>query len=84
MKTEDVIRMAREAGFEIHERKQQARVGADALFGIDSTPKLLKFANLVAAAEREACLNVALAHAAFGYSNIPAEIASSIIARGEL
>jgi hypothetical protein len=50
----DIIRMAREAGFEIHERKQQARVGVDALLGIDSTEKLERFAALVAAADREA------------------------------
>lgn len=45
----DIIRMAREAGFEVHDRKQQARVGMDALLGIDSTEKLERFAGLVAA-----------------------------------
>ena len=50
-----IIAMAREAGFEIHERKQQARVGMDALMGINSTEKLQHFAALAAAAEREAC-----------------------------
>ncbi len=67
----DVIRMAREAGFEVHERKQQARVGMDALCGIDSTEKLERFAELAQAAERERwakvaeqsvnCLNLAVA-----------------------
>lgn len=52
MKT--IIEMAREAGFEVHERKQQARVGLDALCGIDSTAKLERFAELVRADEREA------------------------------
>lgn len=46
---DNIIRMAREAGFEIHERKQQARVGMDALVGIDSTDKLQRFAELVKA-----------------------------------
>lgn len=54
MTREDIMRMAREAGFEVHDRKQQARVGFDALLGIDSTDKLKRFAALVAAAEREA------------------------------
>lgn len=58
MKREDIIRMAQEAGFEVHERKQQARVGIDALLGVDSTEKLQRFAALVAAAEREACATV--------------------------
>lgn len=51
----DVLRMAQEAGFEVHDRKQQARVGMDAILGIDSTEKLERFAALVAAHEREAC-----------------------------
>jgi hypothetical protein len=55
---DDIIGMAREAGFEIHERKQQVRVGMDALIGIDSTDKLERFAALVASAEREACEKV--------------------------
>lgn len=45
----EVARMAREAGFEVHDRKQQVRVGLDALAGIDSTEKLERFAALVAA-----------------------------------
>lgn len=54
MTHEEIIAMAREAGFEVHERKQQVRVGVDALLGIDSTDKLDRFAVLVAAKEREA------------------------------
>jgi hypothetical protein len=48
MDRETIIKLAREAGFEIHERKLEARVGMDALAGIDSTPKLERFAKLVA------------------------------------
>ena len=55
MNRDETIAMAREAGFEVHERKQQVRVGVDALLGIDSTDKLERFAALVAAKEREAC-----------------------------
>lgn len=51
MKREDVIRMAREAGIEFHERKNQLRIGTDILFGDDSTEKLERFAALVAAEE---------------------------------
>lgn len=52
MNREDVIRMAREAGIEFHERKNHLRIGTDILFGDDSTEKLDRFAALVAAAER--------------------------------
>jgi len=55
MTRDEIIRMASECGFEVHERKQQVRVGMDTLFGCDSTAKLERFAALVAAAEREAC-----------------------------
>ena len=58
MNRETIIQMAREAGFEVHERKQQARVGIDALIGVDSTAKLERFAALVAASEREECAKV--------------------------
>jgi hypothetical protein len=55
MTREDVIAMAREAGFEVHPRKEEVRIGVDAMMGLDTTPKLERFAALVAAAEREAC-----------------------------
>jgi hypothetical protein len=58
MTRDDVLRLAREAGFEVHDRKQQARVGLDELLGIDSTAKLERFTALVAAAERDACAAV--------------------------
>lgn len=62
MTRDDVIRWAREAGFEVHPRKQEARVGVDALMGLDSTPKLERFAAMVAAAEREAILAIVRRH----------------------
>lgn len=58
MTRDEIIRMAREAGFSVHERKRQARVGIDELLGIDSTEKLERFAELAAASEREACAKV--------------------------
>ena len=44
---QQIIELAREAGIEVHERKEQARIGMDALLGIDSTPKLQRFATLL-------------------------------------
>lgn len=43
----DIEKLAREAGFEVHPRKHQIRVGADALLGLDSTEKVHKFAVLM-------------------------------------
>jgi len=59
MDKDDIIKLAREAGFE--------RLGTYASFGEDwvaFTESLEAFANLVAAAEREACAKVAKEHAA--------------------
>lgn len=53
MKT--VEELAREAGFEVHERKKQVRVGIDALVGIDSTAKLERFRDLVLEEAAKAC-----------------------------
>ncbi len=58
MTKDDIIAMAREAGLEVHPRKEEIRVGTDAMWGFDSTPKVKRFAALVAAAEREACAKV--------------------------
>ena len=58
MTRDEIIRMARESGLEVHDRKQQVRIGLDTLVGSDSTDKLIRFAALVAAAEREACAKV--------------------------
>lgn len=49
MNKQQIMDLARQVGFEVHDRKQQARVGVDALLGIDSTDKLARFAELVAA-----------------------------------
>jgi len=53
MTSDDIIRMAKEAGLDVHPRKNQVRVGMDVLTGDDSTEKVKRFAKLVAAAERE-------------------------------
>lgn len=71
MTRDEIIRMASECGFEVHERKQQVRVGMDTLFGCDSTAKLERFAALVAAAEREACI------ALHGHGDVQAPIGNS-------
>ena len=55
MKREDIIRMARDAGIEVHARKGEIRIGSAAITGCDSTEQVTRFAALVAAAEREAC-----------------------------
>lgn len=49
MSRDDVIRMAREAGLEVHERKGQIRIGSAILTGADSTEQVERFARLVAA-----------------------------------
>lgn len=79
MNRDDVLRMAREAGFEVHDRKQHARVGMDAMLGIDSTAKLERFAALVASAEREECAVVA--ESGFRFALDGYQIADSIRAR---
>jgi hypothetical protein len=56
---DDVIKMAIEAGMEVHERKGEVRIGSAILTGADSTEQVERFAQLVAAQaaaeEREAC-----------------------------
>lgn len=78
---DDVLRMAQEAGFEVHDRKQQARVGMDAILGIDSTEKLERFAAIVAAMvaahEREACAKVCDAEAARAQFNWRSDVPSN-------
>ena len=72
MTKDDIIRMAREAGFEkvvaIHPD------GAKTVT-VAPVPELLAFANLVAAAEREECAKVCEEH------TIPSELANAIRAR---
>ena len=55
MTRDEIIRMAREAGMEVHERKGEIRIGSAVITGCDSTEQVTRFAALVAAAEREAC-----------------------------
>jgi hypothetical protein len=54
MTRDEILSMAREAGIEVHPRKEIARIGLDALTGCDSTNKLAKFAELATAKERTA------------------------------
>ena len=73
MTRDDIIRMAREAGFE--------RLGTYASFGEDwvgFTESLELFANLAAAAEREACAKVCEAQGEYGDE----QYATAIRARG--
>ena len=55
----EIIGMAREAGIEVHPRKDSIRIGSAILTGCDSTEEVTRFAALVAAKaaaeEREAC-----------------------------
>lgn len=47
MNAEQITELARQAGMEIHPRKMQIRVGADAALGLDSTDVVMRFATLV-------------------------------------
>ena len=58
MERDDIIRMAREAGMEVHEQKKQIRIGSAVIAGNDSTFEVVRFAALVAAHEREECAKV--------------------------
>ena len=80
MNRETIIQMAREAGFEVHEQKQQARVGIDALIGVDSTAKLERFYALAVAAERKEC---AKWYAEKGWLLDEEDVPAAIRARGE-
>lgn len=42
-----IIELAKLAGMEVHPRKMQIRVGADAVLGLDSTEVVTRFAELV-------------------------------------
>ena len=82
MTRDEVIAMASEAGIEVHDRKQEARFGVDALIGSDSTEQLERFAALVAAKEREACAK-ACDELGNRFYQFPADCASAIRARGQ-
>lgn len=63
MTRDDIIKLARDAGIEVHARKGEIRIGSAAITGCDSTEQVTRFAALVAAAEREACAQVCIEHA---------------------
>ena len=73
MTKDDIIRMAREAGFE-----KVVAIDPDGskTVTVAPIPELLAFAKLVAAAEREACAKVCEEH------TMPSELATAIRARG--
>lgn len=52
MNRDDIIRLAREAGIGVYTRMGQIRIGSAVS---DCTFEVVRFAKLVAAAEREAC-----------------------------
>ena len=73
MNRDDIIRMAREAGFESH----------DAM--INHTKELQRFAALIAAAEREACAKVCENDPGpiYVWTDVNAKFADAIRARGQ-
>jgi hypothetical protein len=66
----DIERLAREAGLEVHPRKNQIRVGMDALMGIDSTEKVERFAALVLEKAAEVCDGVYHRNIGPGYGEV--------------
>ena len=77
MNRDDIIRMAREAGFETAEEWDK--------FPNGFVQVVARFAALVAAAEREACAKLAASKASVGdASNYPTYIAAAIRARGQV
>ena len=84
MTHDDIIRMAREAGIEVHTRKGQIRIGSAVITGGDSTFEVLRFAELVAAHEREACALLCDEYGnRDGHGGIGFMCAEAIRARGE-
>lgn len=49
MTQDEILSMARDAGMEVHPRKDQIRIGYARIAGLDSTPEVMRFAALVAA-----------------------------------
>ena len=78
MTQEEIIRMAREAGFDIEEGLFPFEAAEDKYIGTERT--LERFAALVVAHEREACAKLAR-KASDNYEG--SEIAAAIRARGE-
>ena len=91
MNRDDIIRWAQEAGLETHPRKGEVRIGSAIITGCDSTEQVMRFANLVAAAEREACKKACIelkqigAEAMFGpyWDRACVDCANAIDARGD-
>ena len=79
MTRDDIISMAREAGMEVHERKGEIRIGSAVITGCNSTDQVMRFAALVAAAEREACAAICDHYDSWGA--IPRQAAAAIRAR---
>ncbi len=71
MNRDDIIRMAREAGF------------ADGVAEIVGLEGFARFAALVAAAEREACARVVEADPSYDWHRFACEAAAAIRARGQ-
>jgi hypothetical protein len=70
MNREDIIRMAREAGWDDHHCQFDTRIE--------------RFAALVAAAEREGCANVVEADPSYDWHPFACEAAAAIRARGQV
>ncbi len=77
MTRDDIIRMAKEAGFEEGYGDHLFPPGDYREEVVPVTDEIIRFAALVAAAEREACAKVAGPH-------LNGEIAAAIRARGEI
>ena len=77
MNREDIIRMAREAGFSNPERFDTTDRNLQGILS-DFWENIERFAALVAAAEREACAQVGMMKAINGI-----EVAAAIRARGQ-
>ena len=82
MTQDEIIRMAREAGFEVNYYKS---LESEEVVSFDPiiTYNLERFAALVAAHEREACAKVASSMILPDASNYPFHIAAAIRARKE-
>ena len=75
---EEIIRMAREAGFLTHENS----LYTNHRYG-DCLQEVQRFAALVVAAEREACAKVVEASPSYDWHRFACEAAAAIRARGQ-
>jgi hypothetical protein len=81
MNREDIIKLAREAGVNLKDDPEKASGVGNAIV---SYYDLERFANLVAAAEREACAAICDRFQARDVGMQPAECAGAIRARGKI